>query len=55
MLVSQTKSVDDISLVKSEVEAWQNYRNNRDVRINWQFTTKKARGKLRSLCPTYDA
>jgi len=49
------RRIDDISLVKSEVEAWQNHRNNKDARINWQFTTKKARVKLKRLYPTYDA
>ena len=49
------RRIDDISLVKSEVEAWQNHRNNKDARINWQFTTKKARIKLKRLYPTYDA
>ncbi len=47
--------IDDISLVKSEVEAWQNHRNNKVARINWQFTTDKARVKLKRLYPTYDA
>ena len=49
------RRIDDISLVTSEVEAWQNHRNNKDARINWQFTTKKARVKLKRLYPTYDA
>ena len=49
------RRIDDISLVKSEVEAWQNHRNNKDARINWQFTTDKARVKLKRLYPTYDA
>jgi transposase len=49
------RRIDDISLVKSEVEAWQNHRNKKDARINWQFTTKKARVKLKRLYPTYDA
>ncbi len=48
------RRIDDISLVKSEVEAWQNHRNNKDARINWQFTTDKARVKLKRLYPTYD-
>jgi transposase len=49
------RRIDDISLVKSEVEAWQNHRNNKDAQINWQFTTEKARVKLKRLYPTYDA
>jgi len=49
------RRIDDISLVKSEVEAWQDHRNNKDARINWQFTTDNARVKLKRLYPTYDA
>ena len=49
------RRIDDISLVKSEFEAWQNHRNNKDAKINWQFTTEKARVKLKRLYPTYDA
>ena len=49
------RRIGDISLVKSEVEAWQNHRNNKDARISWQFTTEKARVKLKRLYPTYEA
>lgn len=40
--------------VKSEVEAWQDCRNNRDAKINWQFTKEDARIKLRRLYPTIE-
>lgn len=43
-----------LSTVKREVDAWQNHRNNRCARINWQFTTNDARIKLRRLYPTLD-
>ena len=43
-----------ISVVKTEVDAWQNHRNNRNAMINWQFTTKDARIKLRRLYPKLD-
>ncbi len=43
-----------ISEVKTEVDAWQNHRNNRNARINWQFTSKDAQIKLRRLYPTID-
>jgi len=36
------------------VNAWQNHRNNRNAKINWQFTTKEARIKLQRLYPTLD-
>jgi len=43
-----------LSTVKKEVDAWQNHRNNRCAKINWQFTTNDARIKLRRLYPTLD-
>lgn len=48
------RRIDNISEVKREITAWQNHRNNRNAVINWQFTTKKARIKLRRLYPTLD-
>ena len=48
------RRIDDIPMVKSEVEAWQNHRNNKDAKIDWQFTTEKARVKLKRLYPTYE-
>ncbi|MFH1006426.1 MAG: IS630 family transposase, partial [Candidatus Latescibacterota bacterium] len=41
--------------IKTEVAAWQNHRNNQNATINWQFTTKDARIKLRRLYPTLEA
>jgi hypothetical protein len=34
------------------VAAWQNSRNNKNNKINWQFTTKDARIKLKNLYPS---
>jgi hypothetical protein len=34
------------------VIAWQNRRNNKNSKINWQFTTKDARIKLKRLYPS---
>ncbi|HEX8315352.1 MAG TPA: IS630 family transposase, partial [Flavisolibacter sp.] len=39
--------------IKQEVEAWKKDRNNKNCKINWQFTTKDARTKLKRLYPTY--
>lgn len=38
--------------IKSEVEAWQNHRNNKTSNINWQFTNVQARIKLKKLYPS---
>ena len=43
-------SMDEI--VK-EVKAWEEHRNNRKSKINWQFTTDDARIKLKRLYPTF--
>jgi hypothetical protein len=45
------KRIDDIQKIKSEVAAWQNYRNNKDSKVNWQFITDDARIKLSRLYP----
>jgi len=47
-----SRRIDDIGEVQSEVAAWQHHRNNLDATVNWQFTTEKARVKLRRLYPT---
>jgi hypothetical protein len=39
--------------VEEEVSAWQNDRNNKNCKINWQFTTKDARIKLKKLYPSF--
>jgi predicted AAA+ superfamily ATPase len=38
--------------MKSEAKAWQQHRNNKEAKINWQFTNEKARVKLKMLYPT---
>ena len=43
-----------IDKVRSEVEAWEKARNGFNKKINWQFTTNKARIKLRRLYPSYE-
>jgi len=49
------RRIDDIGIVRKEVRAWQEFRNNRNAKVNWQFTTKDARIKLSRLYPTLDA
>lgn len=46
------RRIDNIETMKEEVAAWQNERNNRESTIDWQFTTEKARVKLKRLYPT---
>ena len=46
--------LDDIDGVRREVEAWERYRDNKNAKINWRFTTPDARIKLSRLYPTLD-
>ena len=48
------RRIDDIVVVRKEVRAWQEYRNNKNAKVNWQFTTKDARIKLSRLYPTLE-
>ena len=48
------RRIAQIEIVKKEVFAWQNHRNNRNAKINWQFTTDDARIILRRLYPILD-
>lgn len=47
-----SKHIDAIENIKSEVAAWQTDRNNKNKKINWQFTAKDARIKLKKLYPS---
>ncbi|MDK2974679.1 MAG: hypothetical protein PWP08_1050 [Methanofollis sp.] len=42
----------DIEVVRNEVKAGEEARNNKTARVNWQFTTEDARIKLSRLYPT---
>jgi hypothetical protein len=46
------RRIADIEVVRSEVSAWQEHRNNRRAKVNWQFRTENARIKLARLYPT---
>ena len=48
------RRIEDIETVKKEVGAWQEARNNKNAKVNWQFTRDDARIKLRRLYPTFD-
>jgi hypothetical protein len=49
-----SERIPDMEKIKKEVNAWQEVRNNKNAKINWQFTKDDARIKLRRLYPTYD-
>jgi hypothetical protein len=45
------RRIPEVDLVRKEVEAWQESRNNKGAKINWHFTNKEARIKLKRLYP----
>ena len=49
------RHISTIQEVQEEVSAWQEHRNNKSGKINWQFTTKEARIKLKRLYPSIEA
>jgi len=46
------KHMPNMTKIKKEVEAWEKNRNNKNCKINWQFTNKEARIKLKKLYPS---
>lgn len=48
------RRIDDIKIVRKEVRAWQEFRNNKNATVNWQFTAEDARIKLSRLYPTLE-
>jgi len=48
------RRIEKIEDIMKEAKAWENYRNNKNATVNWQFTTEDARIKLTRLYPTLD-
>ncbi len=46
-----TRRVADKETLEREVNAWQNDRNAKTVKVDWRFTTADARIKLKHLYP----
>jgi len=46
------RHISTMEQVEDEVKAWEELRNNKESKINWQFTTKDARIKLKRLYPS---
>ena len=44
----------DLEILTTEVAAWNQRRDEQQVRVNWQFTTSDARIKLKRLYPVLD-
>jgi len=48
------RRIDNIEKVMSEASVWQSHRNNKNAKVNWQFTTDDARIKLSRLYPSIE-
>jgi predicted AAA+ superfamily ATPase len=48
------RHIPTIEKMEKEVKAWQKHRNDREAKINWQFTGKDARIKLKRLYPSFE-
>jgi hypothetical protein len=46
------RRIGNIGTIEKETRAWQNHRNNKEAKVNWQFTSADARIKLKRLYPT---
>ena len=46
------RRIGSMARLEREVAAWEGDRNERDIGVNWRFTTTDARVKLRSLYPS---
>ena len=47
------RRIADMRIMQTEVAAWEKGRNNRKMKIDWQFTTSDARIKLKRLYPKF--
>jgi transposase len=50
-----SRHISNIGDIKREIVAWENHRNNKNCKINRQFTTADARIKLKRLYPSFNA
>jgi len=48
-----SRRIESIESMQGEVSAWRAQRNTKGAKIDWQFTTKDARIKLKRLYPTF--
>ena len=49
-----SRRIDNMEQLKDEVAAWQVIRNTAEAKVNWRFTTKDARIKLKKLYPSFE-
>jgi len=49
-----SRRIDNMEQLKDEVAAWQIIRNTAEAKVNWRFTNKDARIKLKRLYPSIE-
>jgi hypothetical protein len=49
------RRIDNKEQITAEIAAWEQRRNAEKARINWMFTTEKARDKLRKAYPVKES
>lgn len=47
-----SRHITSMDEVKRQIYAWQKKRNNKNIKINWQYTNEQARIKLKRLYPS---
>lgn len=47
------RRIPDLATMQRHINAWESYRNNRQSRIRWHFSTADARTKLKHLYPRF--
>src|ERR1700687_3177756 len=47
------RRIDSLEVLIREIRAWEQQRNEAACKINWRFTTKDARIKLKRLYPSF--
>jgi len=49
------RRISDIKFLRKEATAWQKFRNNKNAKVSWRFTSEDARIKLSRLYPTLES
>ena len=49
------RRIESVEIMKGEINKWKECRNNKNVKVDWQFTTENARIKLKRLYPSIHA
>jgi hypothetical protein len=52
MIIYLNRRIDNVGTIERETHAWQEYINNKEAKMDWQFTADDARIKLKRLYPT---